>query len=82
MVGDLIGHIQWFPVTERGPKHRKVPALTSYKSVASAGMIDITNNRSSPWLLAMLNQLRQKYHIDSFYLDMGEFTIELLSLSL
>lgn len=58
-------------VTERGPKHRKVPALTSYKSVASAGMIDITNNRSSPWLLAMLNQLRQKYHIDSFYLDMG-----------
>ncbi|XP_039291821.1 myogenesis-regulating glycosidase-like isoform X2 [Nilaparvata lugens] len=58
-------------VTERGRKHRRVPALTSYKSVASAGMLDITNNQSTPWLLDKLNQLRQNYHIDSFYLDLG-----------
>ncbi|XP_054285372.1 myogenesis-regulating glycosidase isoform X2 [Macrosteles quadrilineatus] len=59
-------------VTERGiDPSRRIPALTSYKSVASAGMIDITYNDSVPWLQRQLLQLVKDYQIDSFYLDTG-----------
>ncbi|XP_075219236.1 myogenesis-regulating glycosidase isoform X2 [Lycorma delicatula] len=59
-------------VTERGrDKGRRIPALTSYKSVASAGMLDVTNNQSAPWIQSQLVELVKKYHFDSFYLDLG-----------
>ncbi|XP_046687461.1 myogenesis-regulating glycosidase-like [Homalodisca vitripennis] len=59
-------------VTERGlDRERHIPALTSYKSVASAGMLDITFNDSIPWLQKQLQQLVKDYQIDSFYLDIG-----------
>lgn len=59
-------------VAERGrDKGKKIPALTSYKSVESAGMVDITSNQSAPWIQAQLIDLVKKYHFDSFYLDLG-----------
>jgi len=59
-------------VTERGlDRSRRIPALTSYKSVASAGMVDITNNDTIPWLQDHLQKLVKDYQIDSFYLDIG-----------
>ncbi|XP_069682510.1 myogenesis-regulating glycosidase isoform X2 [Periplaneta americana] len=57
-------------VSEREPSHH-IPALTRYKGVESAGMLDITNNRTVPWLQAKLKSLVDKYHIDAFYLDIG-----------
>ncbi|XP_050525580.1 myogenesis-regulating glycosidase [Daktulosphaira vitifoliae] len=50
---------------------RNVPALTRYKSVQSAGMLDITNKKCGPWLQQQLKDLVQKYQFDSFYLDIG-----------
>ncbi|XP_050442657.1 myogenesis-regulating glycosidase isoform X2 [Adelges cooleyi] len=50
---------------------RNVPALTRYKSVHSAGMLDITNKKCGPWLQQQLKDLVQKYQFDAFYLDMG-----------
>ncbi|KAI8433930.1 hypothetical protein MSG28_012100 [Choristoneura fumiferana] len=50
---------------------RRIPALTRFKSLASAGVLDITNNRTVPWLLEKLQAVIEKYHIDSFYLDLG-----------
>lgn len=50
---------------------RRIPALTRFKSLASAGVLDITNNRTVPWLLEKLQAVIDKYHIDSFYLDLG-----------
>ncbi|XP_014249264.1 myogenesis-regulating glycosidase isoform X3 [Cimex lectularius] len=59
-------------ITERGSEQlRKVPALTRYKSVSSAGMLDVTNNETIPWMHAQLTDLLEKYKVDSFYLDMG-----------
>lgn len=59
-------------VTERGGESlRKVPALTSYKSLASAGMLDITKNSSGPWLQKQLRKLVKDYNFDSFYIDLG-----------
>lgn len=58
--------------TERGVDiARRIPALTSYKSLASAGMIDVTYNDSIPWLQRQLQKLVKDYQIDSFYLDVG-----------
>ncbi|PSN44064.1 hypothetical protein C0J52_15921 [Blattella germanica] len=57
-------------VSQRNTK-QYIPALTSYKGVASAGMLDVTNNNTVPWLQAKLKTLVDKYHIDAFYLDMG-----------
>lgn len=58
--------------TERGvDRARRIPALTSYKSLASAGMIDVTYNDSIPWLQRQLQKLVKDYQIDSFYLDVG-----------
>lgn len=50
---------------------RRIPALTRYKSVLSAGVLDVTNNKSIPWLVEKLNVVKQSYDIDAFYLDLG-----------
>ncbi|KAJ9599273.1 hypothetical protein L9F63_010275, partial [Diploptera punctata] len=57
-------------VSQRDTK-QYIPALTRYKKVASAGMLDITNNNTVPWLQAKLKALVDKYHIDAYYLDLG-----------
>nr|CAD7594626.1 unnamed protein product [Timema genevievae] len=57
-------------VTERDGR-RHIPALTAYKEVLSAGVLDTTNNHSGPWLQAKLKSLVDQYHIDSFYIDYG-----------
>lgn len=50
---------------------RSIPALTRYKSVASAGVLDITNNDTIPWLKNQLQKIVEPIGIDSFYLDFG-----------
>ncbi|KAH8266755.1 hypothetical protein KR026_005518 [Drosophila bipectinata] len=50
---------------------RSIPALTRYKSSSSAGVLDITNNDSVPWLLEKLQALRAEYGVERFYLDLG-----------
>lgn len=50
---------------------RSIPALTRYKSVASAGVIDVTNNHSVPWLLEKLEKVVRDYEVDGFFLDFG-----------
>lgn len=50
---------------------RSIPALTRYKSLASAGVLDVTNNESIPWLLKKLEQMTENYQIDSFFMDLG-----------
>ncbi|XP_025411916.1 myogenesis-regulating glycosidase isoform X2 [Sipha flava] len=57
-------------VRQFGSEHN-VPALTRYKTVQSAGMLDITNKNCGPWLQRQLKDLVQKYQFDAFYLDMG-----------
>lgn len=57
-------------ISERGSDPR-IPALTRYRHVNSAGVLDITNNKTLPWLQAKLEPLMEKYHIDAFYLDLG-----------
>ncbi|XP_051156441.1 myogenesis-regulating glycosidase isoform X1 [Leptopilina boulardi] len=57
-------------ISERGSDPR-IPALTRYKNISSAGVLDITNNKTLPWLMSKLENLISKYHVDSFYLDMG-----------
>ena len=50
---------------------RSIPALTRYKSVPSAGVLDVTNNASIPWILEKLEKVTKDYQIDGFYLDFG-----------
>lgn len=50
---------------------RRIPALTRYKSSHSAGVLDITNNRSIPWLVDKLKAVMVKYPINAFYFDLG-----------
>ncbi|XP_062563170.1 myogenesis-regulating glycosidase isoform X2 [Armigeres subalbatus] len=50
---------------------RSIPALTRYKSLASAGVLDITNNDTIPWLKNQLQKIVEPIGIDSFYLDFG-----------
>lgn len=50
---------------------RRIPALTRYKSLQSAGVLDSTNNRTIPWLLAKLKTVMSKYKFDAFFLDLG-----------
>ncbi|KAJ8688564.1 hypothetical protein QAD02_024359 [Eretmocerus hayati] len=57
-------------ISERGSDPR-IPALTRYRQVNSAGVLDITNNKSLPWLLGKLEPLMRKYQVDAFYLDLG-----------
>ncbi|KAK6631555.1 hypothetical protein RUM44_006083 [Polyplax serrata] len=56
-------------VTERSSAG--IPALTKYKGLESAGMLDITNNQSIPWIQERLLAVVKKYNINSFYLDLG-----------
>ncbi|CAB3363493.1 Hypothetical predicted protein [Cloeon dipterum] len=55
-------------VNERGGE---IPALTRYKNVLSAGVLDITKNHSSIWIQQKLKSLQQNYGVDAFYLDHG-----------
>ena len=59
-------------VKERNSTASKVPALTWIKDVASAGLLDITSNKSVTWLKSALRNLA---HLDSenilFNLDTG-----------
>ncbi|OWR45565.1 hypothetical protein KGM_205602 [Danaus plexippus plexippus] len=57
-------------ISERN-SDRRIPALTRFKSLASAGVLDITNNRSVPWIMDKLQTVISAYHIDSFYFDLG-----------
>ncbi|XP_072938417.1 myogenesis-regulating glycosidase isoform X2 [Epargyreus clarus] len=57
-------------ISERN-SDRRIPALTRFKSLASAGVLDITNNRSVPWITEKLQAVIDTYHIDSFYFDLG-----------
>lgn len=57
-------------VSERFSDHR-IPALTRYKSLGSAGVLDVTNNRTIPWLHEKLKSVMTKYKFDAFYLDFG-----------
>lgn len=50
---------------------RRIPALTRYKTLDSAGVLDITNNKTVPWLLNKLKKVMGKYKFDAFYLDVG-----------
>jgi hypothetical protein len=56
-------------VSERG--EHGIPALTRYKSVLSAGVIDVTKNQSAQWLQRHLRSVMDDYAIDAFYLDLG-----------
>ncbi|KAG5886008.1 hypothetical protein JTB14_018425 [Gonioctena quinquepunctata] len=50
---------------------RRIPALTKYKTLQSAGVLDITNNKTIPWLLEKLKKVMKEYKFDAYYLDMG-----------
>lgn len=50
---------------------RRIPALTRYKTLDSTGVLDITNNKTVPWLLEKLKRVMRKYKFDAFYLDLG-----------
>ncbi|XKL69058.1 hypothetical protein PGB90_006827 [Kerria lacca] len=59
-------------INERGSYElKKIPALTRYKSLISAGMLDITNNATCLWLQNQLKQLFSSYNIDALLLDLG-----------
>uniref|UniRef100_V9II49 Putative family 31 glucosidase KIAA1161 n=2 Tax=Apis cerana TaxID=7461 RepID=V9II49_APICE len=57
-------------ISERGSDPR-IPALTRYKQSNSIGVLDVTNNKTLPWLQSKLESLITKYHVDSFYLDLA-----------
>lgn len=57
-------------ISERN-SDRRIPALTRFKSLPSAGVLDITNNKSIPWLLDKLQMVMDEYFVDSFFLDLG-----------
>lgn len=48
-----------------------IPALSRYRSLLSAGTLDVTNKRSVPWFREMLDDLLQRYEMDCFFLDLG-----------
>ncbi|XP_030756966.1 myogenesis-regulating glycosidase [Sitophilus oryzae] len=50
---------------------RRIPALTRYKTLQSAGVLDVTNNRTIPWLLDKLRSVMNKYKFNAFYVDLG-----------
>jgi myogenesis-regulating glycosidase len=50
---------------------RNIPALSSYKTSPSVGVLDITNNATIPWLQGRLDKIVKDYKFDSFYLDFG-----------
>jgi myogenesis-regulating glycosidase len=50
---------------------RTIPALTKFRDSPSVGVLDPTNNETTPWLVQKLEKTVKKYFIDSFYLDFG-----------
>lgn len=54
-----------------GPGREYTPALSRYRSLLSAGALDVTNKRSVPWFKEMLEDLLQRYKMDCFFLDLG-----------
>ena len=48
-----------------------VPALSRYRSLLSAAVLDVTNKRSAPWFKDRIEELRAHYDMDCFYLDLG-----------
>lgn len=57
-------------ISERS-SDKRIPALTRYKSLLSAGVLDITSNKTLPWLLARLKKIQELTEVDAFYLDFG-----------
>jgi myogenesis-regulating glycosidase len=57
-------------ISERS-SDRRIPALTRFKSLTSAGVLDITNSRTVPWLTEKLQAVMSTHLIDSFYFDLG-----------
>ncbi|CAH4023361.1 myogenesis-regulating glycosidase isoform X2 [Pieris brassicae] len=57
-------------ITERNGD-RKIPALTRFKSVDSAGVLDATDQRAHAWIYDKLQIVMDEYHIDSFFFDLG-----------
>ncbi|CAK1542409.1 unnamed protein product [Leptosia nina] len=57
-------------ITERNGD-RRIPALTRFKSVDSAGVLDVTDVRAQEWIQEKLQVVMDEYHIDSFYFDLG-----------
>lgn len=50
---------------------RSIPALTRYKSTNSAGVLDVTNNATIPWLAERLKKISETFEIDSYFVDFG-----------
>uniref|UniRef100_A0A182IKR9 Glycoside hydrolase family 31 N-terminal domain-containing protein n=1 Tax=Anopheles atroparvus TaxID=41427 RepID=A0A182IKR9_ANOAO len=50
---------------------RSIPALMRYKSTASAGVLDVTNNATIPWLAEQLKKISETVEIDSYFVDFG-----------
>lgn len=50
---------------------RRIPALTRYKSLQSAGVLDMTNNNTVPWIVDKLKTLLSTFKFDAYYLDLG-----------
>lgn len=48
-----------------------IPALTRFKTAESAGVLDITNNRTTPWLIEKLKDVMLKYKFNAFYVELG-----------
>lgn len=46
-------------------------ACSSFKNFQSVGVLDITNNRTIPWLVEKLRALMNKYKFNAFYLELG-----------
>nr|XP_022900826.1 uncharacterized family 31 glucosidase KIAA1161 isoform X2 [Onthophagus taurus] len=57
-------------ISERG-SDGKIPALTRYKSLESAAVLDITNKNTSPWLIEKLKFLMEKHKFSTFFIDFG-----------
>lgn len=50
---------------------RTIPALTKFRNSPSVGVLDPTNNETTPWLVQKLEKTVKNYLIDSFYLEFG-----------
>lgn len=50
---------------------RRIPALTRYKTLLSAGVLDITNPKTVDWMLRKLKEVRSEYKFYAYFLDFG-----------
>lgn len=57
-------------ISERN-SDRRIPALTRYKSLGSAAVLDVTNSKTIRWLQEKLKTVAGKYKFDAFYVDFG-----------